>query len=259
MRVTPRPSVAVTAVVVYAAIMATVWTVTGTDYERVADSVGTIVKGIVLTVGCAALFSALFTTWLGWWGPAIKEDRVIVGRWVLIVPSVMALIAIANVASIDFGELSGSYLAVLFLGVALVGFGEELTCRGLALVGMRGRFSEVGSWLLTSLLFGLLHSINVLFGQSMAATVQQMVFAFMMASALYLARMGTGTLVIAMVIHAMWDGGTIGIDGSGATASVLSVLTIPLMLVAVIVAFIAARRVDKVRGEASDVVVSVES
>jgi hypothetical protein len=40
---------------------------------------------------------------------------------------------------------------------------------------------------------------------------------------------------------------------------VLSVLTIPLMLVAVIVAFIAARRVDKVRGEASDVVVSVES
>jgi membrane protease YdiL (CAAX protease family) len=117
------------------------------------------------------------------------------------------------------------------------------------MVGMRGRYSEVGAWLLTSLLFGLLHSVNVIFGQSLAATVQQMFFAFMMASALYLARMGSGTLVTAMVIHAMWDGGTLGVEGSGGAVSPLAVLTIPLMLAAVIVAFVTARRVDAVRAD----------
>lgn len=257
MKVAPRPLIAVLAVVGYAAIMAAVWAVTGTDYEAVGDTADTLLKGVVFTVSAAALFTALLTTWLGWWRPAIKEDRVIAAKWTLIVPGLMAIVAASNIAAIDFGNVSASYLLVLVLGVCLVGFGEELTCRGVALVGMRGRFSEVGSWLLTSLLFGLLHGINVFFGQSLAATIQQIFFAAMMASALYLARMGTGTLITAMVIHAMWDGGTLGVAGSGATASLVGVLGIPLMLLAVVFAFLTARRMDRVRGQETVVVEAV--
>lgn len=249
MRIAPRPLIAVIAVVVYAAIMGLVWAVAGVDYDGIAESSGTLMKGVVITVGCAAAFSALLTTWLGWWRPAIREQRVVAPKWALIVPILMAILALSNIVAIDYSALSVSYLLTLALGVALVGFGEELTCRGLALVGVRSRYSEVGSWLLTSLLFGLLHSINAFFGQGIPATIQQIVTAFMMASALYVARMGTGTLVAAMVIHALWDGGTLGVDGSGATASPLGILGIPLMILAVITAFVVARRVDRDRAQ----------
>lgn len=248
MRITPKPSIAVIAVAVYAALMALVWTATGTDYDTVAESTGSLFRGVVLPVTTAALFTALFTTWLGWWRPAIREETVIAAKWTLIVPVVMALLALVNIVSIDFGAVTLSWIVTLVLGVALVGFGEELTTRGVALVGMRGRVSEVGAWLLTSLLFGLLHGINAFFGQSVPATIRQIVFAFLMASALYVTRMVTGTLVVAMVIHAMWDLGSLGLEGSGATGATLpgiaSMFGLPLMIVAVVAAFLTARKVD---------------
>ena len=135
------------------------------------------------------------------------------------------------------------------MGVALVGFSEELVTRGLALVGFRARFSEVGSWLLTSVLFGLIHGLNLFFGQDLVATLRQIGLAFVLASALYVARMSTGTLVTAMVIHALWDFGSLGFSGSDAASTPFSVvgglLVYPTMIAGVVAAVVTARRIDR--------------
>ena len=64
-------------------------------------------------------------------------------------------------------------------GTVLVGFAEDLVARGLLVVGLRdGGSSEWVVWVVTSVLFALLHAMNALFGQSMRTTVVQIVAAF---------------------------------------------------------------------------------
>ena len=70
----------------------------------------------------------------------------------------------------------------------------EILTRGLLLVGFRGSASEALSWFWTSFLFGMIHALNLFFGQSLMDTMQQVVAAFLLGSALYVTRMATGAL-----------------------------------------------------------------
>jgi membrane protease YdiL (CAAX protease family) len=249
MRKAPSPLIGVLAAVGYVALVAGLWAVLGLDYETVSDTSGNILKGIVLPIGLGAVYLICLTSWLGWWRPAIREERRVAPRWTLVVPGLMLLGALLNIVSIDYGAVELSWIAVLAVGVALVGFSEELVTRGLALVGFRARFYEVGSWLLTSVLFGLIHGLNLFFGQDLVATIRQIVTAFVLASALYVARLSTGTLVTAMVIHALWDFGALGFSGSDAASTPFSVvgglLLYPTMIAGVVAAVVTARRVDR--------------
>ena len=64
---------------------------------------------------------------------------------------------------------------------------------------------EVGAWFWSSLLFGLLHGANIVLGQDVGPTLHQIVFAFVFGSVLYAARRSTGTLLVPIVLHALWD------------------------------------------------------
>ncbi|WP_457205371.1 CPBP family glutamic-type intramembrane protease [Nocardioides sp. P5_C9_2] len=77
--------------------------------------------------------------------------------------------------------------------------------RGTGLVGLRGGFGEALSWFFSCLLFGLIHALNVLFGQSLGSTVQQIGFAFLAGSVLYVTRRVAGTLIVCMLLHAWID------------------------------------------------------
>lgn len=80
MRISPRPLVTVGLAVGYLAIVAVTWAVTGTDYEAVGDSTSNVVEGIVVPVALGSIFLAVATSYLGWWGPALREaDRA--PRW----------------------------------------------------------------------------------------------------------------------------------------------------------------------------------
>lgn len=235
MRIQPKWYVGVAVLVAYMAIVAVSWALLGVDYPTVQDSAGNILRGVVVPIGIGAIFLAGVTTWLGWWRPAMREEPVVAPRWLLAAPIVIGLAALGSAVSVDFTRVSLGYVAMLALGVALVGFSEELVCRGLLVVGLRGSVSELWVWLVSSLLFGLLHAINALFGQSVAATVPQIVFAFLVGTVLYVVRMTTGLLVVAMVIHALWDFGSLGSVGSG-TAGFL--LAMPLLLLGILVSLI---------------------
>lgn len=204
MRVKPRAWIAVAVIVIYALVMGAVWKLTRTNYETVGDTAGNAFTGIVVTVGVASLFIVLATTYLGWWQPALRETPT-GPRWLLILPIVVFLTSVGTLMNKGFDGVETKFVLTIALGTLLVGFGEEMATRGLGVVALRGSLGEVGVWFVSSLLFGLLHAINVLFGQSLADTIKQMGFTFALGSVFYLIRRVTGTLLVCVLLHAFWD------------------------------------------------------
>ena len=166
------------------------------------------------------------------------------------------LVFVATLLGIDYGNLGDMGAAMILwlaIGTALVGFSEEIAYRGLAVVGFRGGYGEVRVWLFTSLLFGLLHGVNVILGQGAVLTVRQVVFAFVLGSVFYAIRRISGTIVVAMVVHALWDFGTfshVAGTSAGAAAAQTDIATAGagalqplLVLVAIILVIVGAKRI----------------
>ena len=77
--------------------------------------------------------------------------------------------------------------------------------RGLVLTAFRSRLREGWAWLLSSLLFGLMHLLNVALGAPFSSTIAQVAIAFGSGTAFYILRRVTGSLIAAMVLHGLWD------------------------------------------------------
>jgi len=218
MRVQPRPIVGIVLFVVYATIFSVGFLASGVDYDVVGDTTSNVMKAIVLPVGVGALVLLLVTHFFGWWRPVFRdEDRA--PRWTLLIPAFLAAAIVAGLVTADWGSRDASFIVWLLVGTLFVGIAEETLTRGLLLTALRGGMNEVGVWFWTSLVFGALHALNILFGQSLGATIQQVVFAFVLGSVLYACRRATGLLVIPIVLHALWDFTTFLSSGEAATVS----------------------------------------
>ncbi|ROR90251.1 CPBP family intramembrane glutamic endopeptidase [Nocardioides aurantiacus] len=218
MRIQPRPLITVGLVLGYLAVIAVTWAVAGIDYDEVGDSTSTIVRGIVVPVALGAAFLAAATTYLGWWGPAIREETR-VPAWLWSVPVLMVLPGLgALLGGLGPADRSAGYLLALGVGTLLVGFGEEMLARGTGLVGLRGGFGEAAAWFFSCLIFGLIHALNFFFGQGLGTTAQQIAIAFVAGSVLYLTRRVSGTLVLAMLLHAWIDFTTLAFSDAAADA-----------------------------------------
>lgn len=205
--------------VAYLAVVAVVWRVNRVRYDALAESRRNVVRGIVVPIGLGSLLLAAATTWLGWWQTALFQERV-GPAWAVVVPGLFGAVAVVAVSGIDWrSPQARAVLPMLAVGVLLVGFAEELLCRGLLVVG--GREAGWGPWavfLLSTGLFALLHGLNAFYGQSVAATVVQIGASFLAGAALYVTRLSTGSLLVAMLLHALWDFGSLGIAATGGRA-----------------------------------------
>jgi membrane protease YdiL (CAAX protease family) len=262
MRIQPRPSLAWAIGIGYAILFLVLEKVMGVGYDVIGTTTDSIVKGIVVPVGVGAVVLVIVTTWLGWWRPALRElptDPPRPPRWLLAVP---ILVFIATLLGIDYGNLGDMGAAMILwlaIGTALVGFSEEIAYRGLAVVGFRGGYSEVKVWLFTSILFGLLHGVNVILGQGAVLTVRQVVFAFVLGSVFYAIRRISGTIVVVMVLHALWDFGSfthVAGKATGAAAVQTNIATAGagllqslLVFIAIILVIIGAKKILKPRGD----------
>jgi uncharacterized protein len=189
----------------YLAVFFSIWILNGVDYNRIGESVETIMLWYALPTlfGCAFLVVAISI--LGWWRLVLFERTKSGPQWVWILPIVMAIIILVNFIGMPYGKLSPELLLWSSLGAVGVGFGEEMITRGSLIVGLRSRFSEGKVWLLSSLLFAGLHIPNVLFGVPLWAMPIQVLLTFIMGSGFYAMRRMSSTLVLPMVLHGLWD------------------------------------------------------
>ncbi|WP_402462897.1 CPBP family intramembrane glutamic endopeptidase [Isoptericola aurantiacus] len=247
LRVRPRAWIGIALWVVYVAVILLVQGTSGVPYTELADTVGNIWRNGVLSIVLAAAAVVLIGWRLGWLRAAIVERPRSRARWTLLAPLLYLAIAIGNAVATDWSALSvGFVLSAVVLGV-VVGFGEEITCRGLLLVGLRGSTREVFVWLLTCVLFGLMHGLNIVLGAAVGDTVQQVVLAAMQGSAFYVLRRVTGSLVWAMALHGFWDFSIFTQSTSGADQSSLGILMVPAALLSVVAAFFVTRDAGRER------------
>lgn len=231
-RVQPRVWIGLAIYLGYVAVVFLVQKVAGVPYTALGESGGNLFLGAGLSLIVGAILLAVTTSLLGWWGPALRERHRATHRWPIIAAVLMAIALLLNLGATDWASYDGPFFAASIV-LLLVGFTEELTTRGLLLVGLRSKLSEVWVWFLTSALFGLMHLINALSGQDLGPTLQQVLFAFGGGTIFYIVRRVTGTLIWAMVLHGLWDFSTFAV-GHG-TPGVLAGVGTVLYLVAMVV------------------------
>ena len=88
----------------------------------------------------------------------------------------------------------------------LIGFAEEILTRGIVVKMMRD--AGHGEWIVmvvSSLIFALLHSANILSGMSFLTVAFTVVYTFGFGICMYLTLRATGNLIWPMLVHAMYD------------------------------------------------------
>lgn len=240
MRVKPNVAMAVGVWIAYLATIVVFWTVNDVDFETVTDSVDNVISAIVIPIGVGGLIALIAAVLTGWLRPVFFEERRFGPAWVWIVPILFAASAIITTLVSDLGSIDSELLLWLAVAVVLIGFGEEIVNRGILVVGFRARFGEVGVWLASSILFGILHGANFLFGLEAGDTLYQIGFAFAGGTALYVARMISGGLILPIILHAMWDFSTF-------TAGITETQSIgaPIGILSMILAFVAVRGITR--------------
>ena len=107
-----------------------------------------------------------------------------------------------------FGLPPAATMLFIALNTALVGLSEEWMFRGVLFQGLRSRLAMWPAILLTSLLFGAVHILNVIVTGHLGEAIVQAVAAFMSGMLLIALLIRTGSIWVPIVYHALWDLGT---------------------------------------------------
>ena len=234
----------------YLAIFFTTWAINGVDYQRIGESAETTRLWYALPTlfGCAFLVVAI--SWLGWWRSALFEPTKSGPVWVWVLPVVVAGIILGNFLRLQPDKLSSSLLLWSTLGAVGVGFGEEMITRGSMIVGLRSRFPESRVWLISTLLFSALHLPNVLFGLPLWQMPFQILLTFIFGSGMYAVRRTSGTLLVPMILHGLWDSALFLGVATGAEPSAAQFAVYPLAIVCVMAVLRKNRKLHDETGSA---------
>ena len=170
------------------------------DYGESAESIAqnVLVPDLVVTALLVVLVAVL-----GWWSIFRETRRVAAWFWVF--PGALALVALGNTDWQNLADQGTTYTVTLSVAMLVVGFNEETMFRGVLLRGFRQHGSEVYAWAWSTALFGLVHGLNVFAGSPVNVVIPQILNAFMLGTLFYLTKRVSGSLVIPILVHALWD------------------------------------------------------
>jgi membrane protease YdiL (CAAX protease family) len=216
----------------YLAIFYTTWAINDVDYDTIGETTESakLHYAFPTLFGCAFLVVAI--TAMGWWRLTLFDKQRSGPRWAWIGPIAMFLAAIASYTTINSDGITGSLVMWSVLGGIGVGFGEEMITRGAVLTGLRSEFSERKVWLYSTLAFSALHLPNVLFGLDPGGVVPQLVFTFVVGSLLYAVRRLSGTLLLPMLLHGLFDTSIFLPNATGAEPLALAIIFVPFAIAA---------------------------
>jgi membrane protease YdiL (CAAX protease family) len=160
---------------------------------------------------------------------------------------------VLRIVGIDWGLHGIDIVMMLLFTGALIGFVEELLCRGIGVKMLRdGGHGEWQVAALSSLVFAFSHSVNLFQGQELGTVAALWVYTFAFGVLMYLTLRTSRFLVGAMIVHGLTDPTTIlatgGIDeiktGAAANGWLTAAGGVTLLLIVVgfvLLAFIRGR------------------
>lgn len=204
----------------------------GGEPTTLADSVS---HGISWNIAAALLLLLIVTAVMRWRDLGFVAPTPLGSLKLLWFPALY--LVIFSVMAVAIGLPASSVMIYVFLNTLIVGFSEEIMFRGVMFRALLGKLSIWPAMILTTVLFGGVHVLNVIMtGQLGEAMVQSVAAA--MSGFLFMALLiRTGSLWVPIIYHALWDFCTfmlsVGAESGGgeeALAPGLRIL-IPVLLV----------------------------
>ncbi|AQA25034.1 CAAX protease self-immunity family protein [Rhodococcus sp. MTM3W5.2] len=216
------------------------------DKDNIVGSAPSILFGMALPIAIGAIALLIVTVRLGMIGKIFGPQPIRGRGWMWIGPVLVLAAIIAHLSGTDWSSWTGGRIAAMFVLGACVGFTEELATRGLVVQILRdARHSERFVAVVSSLVFALMHSVNLFSGMELSTVAVTIVYTFGFGMCMYLAMRVTGTIWAAIVLHALTDPTTVlssgGIDSAVGTSSsggaIAALVTILLVVFGIIAAF----------------------
>lgn len=149
----------------------------------------------------ALLAVLLLAKWQWWQAIGYRKPYSVRRLWAFLLP---LFVVANNLMSGNIRSHGLSEMVTFFLVAAFAGFVEETFFRGLMLRPLLRK----GPWraaLITAILFGLLHSLNIVAGGNPGAVLAQMVFALAIGFSYAAILVYTGTIWPLVLIHFLTD------------------------------------------------------
>lgn len=174
---------------------------------------------LVLPIGLGALVIVLFLAAIGWLKPVFGRQPIGGRPWMWIAVAVVAYPIILRLIGLDYGSFPAGVVLVTLLAGLVIGIAEELVTRGAGVALLRkGGYSERVVAVLSSVLFAMMHLINAI-GTGISLTIiVLLVYTFFFGICMYLIMRVTGSIVWAILAHALTDPMTILSTGGVDTA-----------------------------------------
>lgn len=220
--------------IMYMALIITIWYMNGGEYESIGKNSETIKEWLAIPTLLGSAFLVLAITLLGSWKAVLFENIKAQAKWVWLFPISMFLIIGYSFLEIGIDKLTPGLILWGTLGAVGVGFGEEALTRGILLVGLRKNYTEGKSWLYSTILFSAMHLTNILFGLAFYKLIIQLILTFILGSGFYVARRISGTLILSMCLHGLWDGAIFLKEATGVNPSNWSMIVYPIAMICLI-------------------------
>ncbi|MCL6706396.1 CPBP family intramembrane metalloprotease [Pseudomonas sp. R2.Fl] len=162
-----------------------------------------ISEGIAEGIVAASVFLLIALSLLRWdrlGFQAPEPPRSALLTWM---PALYIAVLLAGAALL--GLPPAGTMAVILVNCLFVGFSEEVMFRGILFRGALSRMRVVPAAIFTSILFGLVHTLNAFATGQPAVAMAQAVAAFMSGVLYNAIRIRTQSIYPMMIVHALWD------------------------------------------------------
>jgi membrane protease YdiL (CAAX protease family) len=215
------------------------------DPDDLFATPASVFVGLALPVIVGSVVLLAFAWSIGWLPKPLFGRQPVKGSWWMwIAPVVVAIPIVLRLLGIDYGAYSAGVIAMTFVAGAFIGLSEELLTRGLAVALLRRcGYDEWVVAALSTLVFAMLHSVNLFTGQAIATVGFTVLYTFAFGILMYLTLRVTGNLIWPIILHALTDPTTFlasgGIDQANAgTDSPLLVLAGPATFLLIAAGFV---------------------